>query len=443
MLAGCSDTAKNNVSITVSDWVLQDGTSDRDLNYFYEKYDSDKYNIVVNDWEYDVEAFLMRAAIGQLPTIYEAYFTDIERIKNSGYGTDITDYLADKGYIDMLDDNVRELVSKDGRIYAIPAKGYVLGMIFNAELFEQAGLKEADGSYKFPKTMEELVTAAQVIKEKTGAAGFLIPADGNTGGWIFTNIAWENGVEFIKKDEQGLWKAAFDTPECAETLQWVKDLKWKYDILPANPFTNQKQSWALLAAGQCAMLIDHPGSAINHMIEDYGIDKDDVGAFTIPAGRKGNIALMGGNIFGINNSATDEQLDAALKLLEATVLPEQELSDDLKSRIEQKYVDMTEENFPIGIKSVDIWGDTAETRYRDELIEKYKNVDKSLYEDFNECLTSDNVEIRLEEPVCCQDLYRILTECIQEVLKNENANSAELIHNASLEFQSEYLDKIN
>ena len=444
ILSGCAASNGERVSISVSTWVdTKDDLEIKDPSYFYEKYGTDKYDVEINDWQYDVEAFMMKAAIGQLPTIYEAYFTDIERIKNSGYGTDITEYFTKNGYDELLNNQIRDLISKDGRIYAVPSKAYVLGMIFNAELFRKAGLQRADGSYEFPKTLDEVVGIAKRIKAATGVDGFLIPADGNTGGWIFTNIAWEFGVKFIEKDEAGKWKASFDTPECAEALQWIKDLKWEHDILPANPFTNQKQSLALLSAGQCAMLIDDPFGSINDMIADYGIKKENIGAFAMPAGKAGNVALMGGNIQSINNSATDEQLDAAFRFMEETVLPKRELDDKLKAHIEQNFINKVENNQFVGIKTADIWQGAAEIEFRRELTEKYANVDKELYEDYNRSLKSDDIEIRLEEPVCCQDLYRILTGCIEKVLNDRNADPAALIHAASLEFQSEYLDKIN
>lgn len=438
MLGGCTTVIDNDVSITVGGWA-----EGREYTVEHSSSEADGYEVIVEDWDYDVEAFLMKAATGQLPTIYDAAFTDIERIKNSGYGTDVTDYLSENGYIEVMDSTVKNLLSKDDRIYAIPSSVYVLGMIFNAELFKKAGLQNEDGSYEFPKTLNELIETAKLIKEKTGAAGFLIPADGNTGGWIFTNIAWEFGVDFIASDEQGKWIATFDTPECVEALQWVKDLKWTHNVLPSNPFTNQAQSLVLVASGQCAMLIDDPYSQINKMIKNYGVSKDDIGAFTLPSGPKGRIALMGGTILGINNTTTDEQLDAAFDFIEGTVLPSVDLDEDRKSKIEQEYISLSEQNQFIGIKTFDIWSKTAESEYRCGMIDKYKNVDDNLYSDYNSCLNAENIEIRLEEPVCCQDLYRILTECVQEVLSNENADPAELIHNASIEFQSEYLDKVN
>ena len=93
------------------------------------------------------------------------------------------------------------------------------GIKYNTELFEQAGLMEADGTPKQPKDWYELADFAVQIKEKTGKSGFMFPTANNVGGWMFTALAWSFGTDFMEQDENGDWKATFNTPECAEALQ--------------------------------------------------------------------------------------------------------------------------------------------------------------------------------------------------------------------------------
>ena len=42
----------------------------------------------------------------------------------------------------------------------------------------------------------------------------------------------------MKKGDDGKWKATFNSPEAANALQYIKDLKWKYDVLPTNTLVN-------------------------------------------------------------------------------------------------------------------------------------------------------------------------------------------------------------
>ena len=93
---------------------------------------------------------------------------------------------------------------------------------------------EADGTSKQPKDWMELVEFAKIIKHKTGKAGFIIPTTNNCGGWFFTNIAWSFGTDFMEQREDDTWEATFNTPETIEALQFIKDLKWKYDVFSNN-----------------------------------------------------------------------------------------------------------------------------------------------------------------------------------------------------------------
>ena len=126
------------------------------------------------------------------------------------------------------------LVSKDGKVFAFPYAAYALGMAYNVDLMEQAGLMDADGTPKQPKDWSEVAEFAVQIKEATGKPGIAFPTASNFGGWLFMPVAWSYGVSFMEQDSDGKWKATFDTPEAVEALQYIKDLKWKYDVLPAN-----------------------------------------------------------------------------------------------------------------------------------------------------------------------------------------------------------------
>ncbi|GIP33034.1 ABC transporter substrate-binding protein [Paenibacillus sp. J2TS4] len=89
-----------------------------------------------------------------------------------------------KGYLEPLDDYLNEdmkdkfksaLVDKsnmmNGNIYSLPNYGYSSRLIYNADLFEKAGIKEP------PKSLSEMVEVAKKLTEagkETGAYGFAI-----------------------------------------------------------------------------------------------------------------------------------------------------------------------------------------------------------------------------------------------------------------------------
>ena len=93
------------------------------------------------------------------------------------------------------------------------------------------------------------------IKEATGKPGIVFPTANNYGGWMFSCLAWSYGVDFMEKGEDGKWKATFNTPEAAEALRYMKDLKWKYDVLPNNAIIDGTEFYKTFAIGNAAMLM--------------------------------------------------------------------------------------------------------------------------------------------------------------------------------------------
>ena len=86
----------------------------------------------------------------------------------------------------MFNEKVLDVISRNGKIYSFPTSTYVLGLAYNTEMFQAAGLMEADGTPKQPKDWYEVAEFAQKIKAATGKAGIVFPTSNNNGGWIFT-----------------------------------------------------------------------------------------------------------------------------------------------------------------------------------------------------------------------------------------------------------------
>ena len=54
---------------------------------------------------------------------------------------------------------------------------------------------------------------------------------------------------------------------------------------------------------------------------------------------------------------------------------------------------------------------------------------------------SDKLILKPEEPVCAQELYRVLSPMLQEVLVNKNVDIPSMIKKANDNFQKDFLDK--
>lgn len=129
---------------------------------------------------------------------------------NDGLVVPLTQYVED-GTItcwDNLDQNVKDVWTIDGEIYAIPFFQTPAVFAINMNLWNEAGLTEAD----FPETWDDVLDVCKVFKDTLGMTGLCF----NTQEFHFTQYCLSFG---------GGWDLGktIDTPENAEALQFVID----------------------------------------------------------------------------------------------------------------------------------------------------------------------------------------------------------------------------
>lgn len=446
-LAGCggnnATTKDGKTQLVIGEWPTKEGPDKDNLDAHKERFEQENpdFEIVPDNWQFDLKTFYAKAAGGNLPNIFGSNFTEFGQIVDAGYAADLTDALKDAGLYDNYNKDVLELISRDGKVYAFPFSTYALGMACNIDMMEAAGLMEADGTPKQPKDWNEVAEFAVKIKEATGKPGLVFPSAANNGGWIFTPVAWSFGVDFMEQGEDGKWTATFDTPEAVEALQYIKDLKWKYDVLPSNTLIDGTEYYKVFGTGGAGMMIS--ATAVADKVLQYGMDINSVGMMAMPAGPKNHVTLMGGSIWTVSSKSNEKQIEGAIEWMSDSITPF--LDDKIKESKERLINSKLEQNKLVGIKEMSIWNSDAEgLKYSNELIEANANININhvkLYNDFIADL--GDCELRPEEPVCAQELYGILDGCIQEVLINKDADCEAILKKACSDFQQNYLDHID
>ncbi len=388
-----------------------------------------------SDFSFDSQSFLAKAEGGTLPTLYYVPLTEANAVLDMGYGADITDEFKKRGMIDNANTFILENISRNGKVYLIPSSMYDVGLIVNTDLYQKAGFIDADGTLYQPTDWEDLARVAQKIKETTGADGFILPTMNNTGGWRFMPIAWSYGTTFEEKDGDQ-WKATFDSQECVNAMQYISDLKWKYDVLPKNTQVDLAEVEKQFAAGNVGMIMGE-ASVIGRILATYDFDKNKIGMLSLPAGPKRHVTLMGGDYRVISKDATKEQITAAMDFLEYIGITAK-LTEEMKVSMRETYEQNQLKNNLIGLKSLSPWKDDCEVNaYKLSLDQEFLNVDPKHLELYNH---KDGIEFQAEEPIDAQALYAILDSVIQEVMNNQNADISGLLKKACEDFQKNNLD---
>ena len=223
-------------------------------------------------------------------------------------------------------------------------------------------------------------------------------------------------------------------------MQYVKDLKWKYDCLTPDP-TNE--DWAsgfvALGTGTAAMYIA-ANDAVNQPTQVNGLPKDDLALVPIPAGPKGQYSLAGGTPYFFAKNATKEEIEAALDYIEVMGKAPKTTDatlDGIKADCENKQ----NAGVPV-IPRFPAWTDQSLIDAENKIIGQYSNVDMKLYNDYYTAINTPG-NLRLEEPGDAQDMYSELTKVIQAVVTDQNADVQSLMDTAQKNFQQILDEKVN
>lgn len=143
------------------------------------------------------------------------------------------------------------LVDADGGLYAIPFGLHTRTLAYRKSMFEAAGLDPNDP----PKTYDEVLEYAQILTDKENdvwGLGLYLGPHQATCEVVLMPMVWSRGGTIFDDATQ---KATFTDPACVESLKWIYDCVYTYEVSPSWTMSGE-QSETLLAPfleGQFAM----------------------------------------------------------------------------------------------------------------------------------------------------------------------------------------------
>ena len=183
------------------------------------------------DWDTLFSKWVISAATGHAPDVVLYHVTEIPEFARRGMTVPLDSRIGAMG-IDLasLPPAAVKSVHFDDKLYAVPVDNHPLGMYFNTELVERAGLDPE----KPPHTGEEFLEWAKKLTVNDAAGntvqyGVDMPLVWATARWFWFSLLYQNGGTFL--DEHG--RAAVDSEPSRRALQFIVDLIAKHKV--ANP----------------------------------------------------------------------------------------------------------------------------------------------------------------------------------------------------------------
>ncbi len=376
------------------------------------------YKITTVEDGWDAQTFAARLASGDLPTVVGVPFTEIRGLIERGQAADITDAVNSSGVVDILNPQLVDMVTADGKYYGVPTMAYAMGLVYNRALFTQAGL-DPDSP---PTTWDGVRKAAKTIKDKTGVSGFAQVTTDNQGGWVL-------GAEI---DSRGgsLTNAAGDTIEfdaqpAQDSLQLLHDMRWVDDSLSPNGLMTAMDLAQNFGGGQTAMFVLQ-SDAYQPLTELLGFPAENFGFAAMPTQQEGDnpVTLSGGNIEIVSPKASPAQIQAAVEWIAFNDLGKYSSEESARAYATA----LAAGGSAVAIPGLPVVTPDMYQQYL-EWISDLNNVPLANFAPYLDRLADQTVVG--EPPVKGQDIYATLDPVVQAVITDQGADIPTLLSTAA------------
>ena len=158
-----------------------------------------------------------------------------------------------KSYTDDMTDTepYKQLINKDvalkdgSKVVGVPYAMETYGLIYNKDLFDQAGIDYPTDDWKW----EDAMAAAEKIRALgDNIFGYYHPISFNE----FYKTVKQNGGSLFNDD---FTEFTMDTPENIETLQYMVDMQQKTNVMPTEEQMAGMGDWDLFESGRLGMIV--------------------------------------------------------------------------------------------------------------------------------------------------------------------------------------------
>jgi sn-glycerol 3-phosphate transport system substrate-binding protein len=241
---------------------------------------------------------------------------DMLALKNSGIIRPFNDFVKTEEDQKWLESFYPALMANgqfEGKTYGIPFQRSTIVMYYNKDAFREAGLNPE----KPPKTWDEMTDVASKLVKKspngeTERWGLMIPSTGYPY-WMFGALAKQQGEKLMSTDGT---KVNFNSDLLVDALQYWRDLGDKYKVMPTGTI-----EWGTLRQEfleQNTAMMWHSTGNLTAVMKNASFD---VGVAQLPAHIEPGSPTGGGNFY-LLNSGTEEEQQAAFRLIKFMTSPE-------------------------------------------------------------------------------------------------------------------------
>lgn len=257
-LAGCgSADGKTHLTFQIWDVNQRDG-----MQAMCDAYTAQHPDVVievqVTNWGEYWTKMEAAAESNTMPDIYWMHTDQILYYADFGILADLTDLYADEDpnyYANHFSDiSIGNASGSDGKIYGVPKDKDNVVLVYNKEMFDQAGVAYPTAEW----TWDDLTDASQKVYDATGKYGYMAYNDEQLGYW---NFVYQNGGYIL--DENNVY-AGYTNPATADAIKFYVDIQ-KNDWCPDQTYFTETSPGTAFFSGMGSMFLEGSWNLLSEM----------------------------------------------------------------------------------------------------------------------------------------------------------------------------------
>jgi len=352
---------------------------------------------------------------GTEANVFYTYYTDQGQVLDNGQAADISQYVNTTSVpnLNYIVPTAMNAVKAGGSTYGLPTSIYTMGLVYNRQLFQQAGLDPNSP----PTTWTEVEADAKKIAALgSGIAGYGDYSAGHNGGWHFVSEMDALGTHVLNSDNTA---ANFNNANAVQLLQALHQMRYVDNDMGKT----QDLAWGTLqqqmAAGKLGMYIAAPDD-ITYMVQSLGANYSTYGMGAIPdvSGSPAG-SLLGGADVMFAKKDTPAQIQAGIKWVNFEYLTEGDGQFN--------YARSKADSQAVGLPEPELFSAGSPALNQDiQLKTKYATIPVQYYTNYIQAAVPG-----IPESVLAQPIYAALDNVMSGVLTNPNANYQTLLSTAA------------
>lgn len=296
---GFSAFAHAQVTLSYRFWDLNQSPAMEEIAKAFEaKNPGIKVEIEVIPWS-QYWTNLETAATGRnLPDVFWLNASHFELYATNNLLNPINELAANSDLIsaDYYPASLVEIYSNDGNWYGIPKDMDTIGLWYNKELFDAAGVAYPDETWTWDDLVKAAVALTDADNQIWGIAAELAHQSG------FFNTVYQAGGWIVNDDRT---KSGHAEPETIEGLKFWTDIINVHKASPTMAQMTDTTPISLFESGRAAMFYTGSWNAVRFHNNEYTRDRVDVAV--LPKGKERAVIIHGlGNVMAANTRHPEE-----------------------------------------------------------------------------------------------------------------------------------------